>query len=64
MSFGLDVGERELDLSINSTRSDEGGIKGFDFIRRHNDLHISSCIKSIQLIQQLQHGSLDFTFSS
>lgn len=46
------------------TWSDEGRIQGLDPIGGHDDLDVSSGVKSVQLVEELQHGSLDLTLAS
>ena len=63
-SLGFFIGKRELNLPVNSARSDEGGVEGLNPVGRHDHLHISAGIEAIQLIEQLQHGSLDLPLTS
>ena len=60
-SLALRVGKRQFDLSVNTARPQKRRIQGFNTIGRHNHLHIPAVIEAIQLIQQLQHGSLNFS---
>mmetsp|Transcript_11041 Transcript_11041/g.31994 ORF Transcript_11041/g.31994 Transcript_11041/m.31994 type:complete len:476 (+) Transcript_11041:3213-4640(+) len=60
VSLRLGVGQREFDLSIDTTGPNEGGIQALDSIRGHDDLDVAALIETVQLIQQLEHGSLDF----
>ena len=46
------------------TWSDEGWIEGFDSVGGHNNLYISARIKAVKLVQELQHCSLNFTFTA
>ena len=61
--LALCVRQRQLDLPINSPRSQQRRIQRFNPIRRHNHLHIAPIIEPIQLVQQLQHRSLHFARS-
>lgn len=63
-SLGLLIGQRELDLAINSTGTDQGRVESLNAIRRHDDFDIAARIKTVELIEQLQHRSLDFTFAA
>lgn len=47
MSFRLDIREGELDLTIDTTRTDEGGVEGFDLVGRHNDFDVASRVESV-----------------
>lgn len=46
------------------TWTNQGRVESFDTIRCHNDLDVSAWIEPIQLVQQLQHGTLDFTLTA
>ncbi|KAI9921739.1 hypothetical protein PsorP6_000134 [Peronosclerospora sorghi] len=48
-------------LSIDTTRTNESRVKALNCIRRHNNLYVATLIKTIQLVQKLQHGTLNFT---
>ena len=58
------VRQRELYLSIYTSKAQQRRIKSFNTGCFKNNLHVSSCIKTIQLIQQLQHGSLNFMLAT
>jgi hypothetical protein len=64
MAFGLHIGEREFDLSVNSTWSNQGGVQGLDSVRSHNDFDVSPRVESVKLVEELQHGPLNFTFTT
>ena len=51
-------------LAIDSTRSDQRRVEGFDLVRGHDHLDVATVIESIKLIEKLEHGSLDFTFAA
>lgn len=57
-SLALSIGQRQLDLSVNSTRSQQRRVQGLNAICRHDHLHIAAVIEAVQLIQQFQHGAL------
>ncbi|GMT09450.1 hypothetical protein PFISCL1PPCAC_747, partial [Pristionchus fissidentatus] len=63
-SLGLLIGEGEFDLSVDTTRSDQGGVERFDAVSRHQDLDVSSRVESVELIEKLQHSTLNLAFSS
>jgi len=60
----LNVRQRELNLPIDSSRSNERRIEGFDLVGRHDDLDVSSRVESVELVEKLQHRSLNLSFSS
>mmetsp|Transcript_3239 Transcript_3239/g.6729 ORF Transcript_3239/g.6729 Transcript_3239/m.6729 type:complete len:477 (-) Transcript_3239:80-1510(-) len=61
VSLCLGIRERKFDLTIDTTRTNEGRIKTFDSIRGHDDLHVAALIKTIQLIQKFQHSTLNLS---
>ena len=61
--LALRIRQRQFNLSVDSSRSQQRRIQRFYPIRRHDHLHIAAIIESIQLIQQLQHRSLHFACS-
>ena len=60
----LCVWKSEFDLSVDTSGSDESWIKTFDSVCCHQYFDLSSCVESVELIQQLEHRSLDLSFSS
>jgi hypothetical protein len=64
LALGLLIGERELDLAINTTRSDKGGVKRLNSVSSHDHLNVRSGIETIKLIEELEHGSLDFLLTT
>jgi hypothetical protein len=64
MTFGLHVREWELDLSVNTTWSNQSGVEGLDPVRGHDNFDVSPCIKSVELVEELQHSPLNFTFTT
>ena len=64
MPLRLDVRQRKLDLPVYSPRPDERGVERLDLIGGHDDLDISSSVETIELIEQLQHGTLDFSLAA
>lgn len=51
-------------LSIDTTRTNERRIQRLDSVRRHDDLHLSACIESIELVEQLKHGALNLSLAA
>ena len=64
MTFCLHVRKGELDFSVDPTRSNQSGVKGLDSIRSHDNFDISPCVKPVELVEEFQHGPLDFAFST
>ena len=64
VALGLNVRERELDLSVDATWSDEGRVQGLDLIRGHDNFDIPPCVESVELVEELQHGSLNLAFTA
>jgi hypothetical protein len=64
MPFCLDVRKGELYLPINTPGPNEGRVESLDLVGGHNDLDIPSGVKTVQLIQQFQHRSLDLAFTT
>ena len=54
----------EQNLPVNTTRSDQGRIKGIDLVGGHDDLDVTTIIETVQLVEKLQHGSLDFSLTT
>mmetsp|Transcript_19299 Transcript_19299/g.35701 ORF Transcript_19299/g.35701 Transcript_19299/m.35701 type:complete len:202 (-) Transcript_19299:549-1154(-) len=64
MTLGAYARQGKLNLSINSTRSDQSRVECFDTVCSHDYLYVSSVIESIQLVQQFKHRSLDLLRSA
>lgn len=62
--ISLTVWILEENLTVNTTGSDQSWVQCFDLVGGHNDLHVTTIIESIQLVQKLQHGSLDFSLTA
>ena len=62
--LSLKIWHWELYLSIYSARSDQSRVKALDFVGCHDNLNLCMSIKAVKLIEQLQHGPLNFLFSS
>lgn len=50
---------RELDFSVNATGTQERRVQDVDSVRSHNHFDVFRGLEAVQLIQQLQHGTLD-----
>lgn len=50
MSLGLDVRERELDLAVNATGTNERWIEGLNPVSGHDNLDISSRVETVELV--------------
>lgn len=62
--FCFQVWNWEFDFSINTTWPDQGWIQTFYFICSHDDFNFCMSIKTVKLIQQLKHSSLDLFLST
>lgn len=54
----------ELYFSVNTARSEQGRVKDIDTISSHDYLDCLSGLKTVQLVQQLQHSTLHLRVSS
>merc|ERR1711988_1922335 len=54
----------ELDLAVDTAGTEEGRVEDVDSVGGHEDLDVLCRLKSIELVQQLQHGALHFTVST
>ena len=59
-----DVGKGKFDFSVNTTRSYERRIQRLYLVCCHDYFDISASVKTIELIEKLQHRPLYFTFSA
>jgi hypothetical protein len=64
ISRALTIWVLEENLSINTTRSDQGWIQSLDLVSSHDDLDITTVIETIQLVKKFQHGSLNFSLTT
>lgn len=55
---GLFVGQRELNLPIETAGTEQGGIEDVDTIRCSQNLDAIIGGETIQLVEELQHSSL------
>mmetsp|Transcript_2966 Transcript_2966/g.5482 ORF Transcript_2966/g.5482 Transcript_2966/m.5482 type:complete len:378 (-) Transcript_2966:7-1140(-) len=54
------IGIGKFNLAIDPSGTEQGGIQNVDAIRRHDDLDVLRGFKAVELIEQFQHGPLDF----
>jgi hypothetical protein len=60
----LDVRQRELDLSIDSSRSNERRVERLDLIGGHDDFDVASSVEPVELVEEFEHGSLDLSLAA
>ena len=60
----LTVRVLEENLSINTTRTDQSRVESVDLVGGHDDLDVTAVVETVQLVEQLQHSSLNFALSS
>merc|ERR1712192_10410 len=60
--LGLLIGHWKLNFPVNPARSEEGRIQCVNSVSRHHHLGLSPIVEAIQLVEKLQHSSLDFSF--
>ena len=51
MPLCLYIRQRELDLSVNTTRANESRIECFNPVGSHDDFDITACVEPIELIE-------------
>lgn len=61
---GLTIRVLEENLSVDTTRSDQGRVERLNLVRSHDDLDVTTVVKTIELIEELQHGSLNLALTS
>jgi hypothetical protein len=64
LSLGLLIWKWELDLSVDTTRSDQSWVKTLDPVGCHDNLNIATSVKAIQLVEKLKHSPLNFFFTA
>ncbi|KAI6776286.1 hypothetical protein HG530_000231 [Fusarium avenaceum] len=57
LALGVLVRVLKENLSIDTTRSNQSRIQGIDLVGGHNDLDVTTVIKTVQLVEQFQHKS-------
>mmetsp|Transcript_32867 Transcript_32867/g.69155 ORF Transcript_32867/g.69155 Transcript_32867/m.69155 type:complete len:205 (+) Transcript_32867:209-823(+) len=60
----LGIGIGEFNLTIDTARTEQRRIQNINTIRGHDHLNVLGGFKPIQLIQQLQHGTLNLRVTS
>jgi hypothetical protein len=60
----LDVRQRELDLSIDSSRSNERRVERLDLVGGHDDFDVASSVEPVELVEEFEHGSLDLSLAA
>ena len=60
----LTVWVLEENLSVDTSRTDQSRIQGFNLVGGHDDLDVTAIIESIKLVKKLKHGTLDFSFTT
>ena len=58
------VGQGELDFSVETARTQQGGIESVCSVGRHDDLHIDVLFETVHLVEQLDEHSLHFSVCS
>ena len=58
------VGQRELDLPVETAGPEEGGVEGVLPVGGHDDLDVGGLIEAVHLVKELQKDSLNFPVSS
>lgn len=58
------IRQRKLNLAVNATGANEGGVERLNAVRRHDHLDVAARVKAVQLVQQLQHGALNFALAA
>merc|ERR1712139_556587 len=52
------VGCWELNLAVNPAWPEKRRVQDVDAVGRHDDLDILCCLKTVELVEQLEHGAL------
>ena len=60
----LKVGQVELDLPVEPSRSYECGVKCVGSVRCHENLYVAAGIESVQLVDELKHRTLHFVVAT
>src|SRR5699024_9017451 len=55
------VGQRDLNLPVQTTSSQQGRVECIGTVGSHNNLSLSEIVESIQLVKKLHQCSLDFS---
>lgn len=60
----LQVGEAELNLPVQTSRSHQGWVQCVWSVGGHQNFDVSTRIEAVQLVDELQHCPLDLIVSS
>lgn len=64
LALSVLVGILKENLAINTARADQSRVERLNLVGGHDDLDVSTVVETIELVQELQHGSLDFTLTT
>ncbi len=64
LGAGLLVGQREFDLAVQTAGTQQGRVEDVDTICRGEDLDSVVRGETVQLVEKLQHGSLNFSVAT
>ena len=54
------VGQRELDLPVETAGPEEGGVEGVLPVGGHDDLDVGRLVESVHLVEELEQDALNF----
>lgn len=57
------IGQRNLDLTIHTARSQQSRVKLIRSVSRHDALNLTEVIKAVELVEKLHERTLNFTIS-
>lgn len=60
----LQVRQAEFDLPVQTSRSHEGRVQGVRSVGGHQHFDVATWVEAIQLVDELQHCSLDLVVSA
>jgi hypothetical protein len=64
LALGDLIGVLEEDLAIDTAGTDQGGVERVDFVGGHDYLDVAAVVETVQLVEEFQHGSLDFALTA
>ncbi|TLS25756.1 hypothetical protein PpBr36_07926 [Pyricularia pennisetigena] len=64
LALGVLIRILEQDLSVDTAGSDQGRVKRLNLVGGHNDLYVTTVVETVELVEQLQHGTLDLALAS
>lgn len=62
-SLRLLVGQGKLNFAVNTPRANQRGVEGLNAVRRHDNLDVTTAVKPVELVQQLQHRPLNLSLT-